>query len=64
MQQSAEKALFYADINFYFNQLHLLEPIGFDGNPSQERFSLLLFFVRRYKGKLGQLFAHRPKNYR
>jgi hypothetical protein len=33
----AEKALFYADINFYFNPVTcLLEPIGFDGNPSQE----------------------------
>jgi len=34
---SAEKGLFYGDINFYFNPVTcLLEPIGFDGNPSQE----------------------------
>ena len=42
---SAEKALFYGDINFYFNPVTcLLEPIGFDGNPSQEIDSPYCYF--------------------
>jgi uncharacterized protein YjbI with pentapeptide repeats len=41
----AEKALFYGDINFYFNPVTcLLEPIGFDGNPSQEIDSPYCYF--------------------
>lgn len=41
----AEKALFYGDINFYFNPVTcLLEPIGFDGNPSVEIDSPYCYF--------------------
>ena len=41
----AEKALFYGDINFYFNPVTcLLEPIGFDGNPSLEIDSPYCYF--------------------
>ena len=42
---SAEKGLFYGDINFYFNPVTcLLEPIGFDGNPSQETVAPYCYF--------------------
>ena len=42
---SAEKGLFYGDINFYFNPVTcLLEPIGFDGNPSQETVAPFCYF--------------------
>ena len=37
--------MFYGDINFYFNPVTcLLEPIGFDGNPSQEIDSPYCYF--------------------
>ncbi len=45
----AEKSLFYGDINFYFNPVTcLLEPIGFDGNPSQAIESPYCYFSWGY----------------
>ena len=41
----AERAFFHGDINFYFNPVTcLLEPIGFDANPSQETNSPYCYF--------------------
>jgi hypothetical protein len=43
---SAERGLLYGDINFYFNPVTcLLEPIGFDGNPSQETVAPYCYFT-------------------
>jgi hypothetical protein len=43
---SADRGLFYGDINFYFNPVTcLLEPIGFDGNPSQETIAPYRYFT-------------------
>ena len=43
---SAEKGLFYADINFYFNPITCkLEPIGFDGNPTRNSKAPYCYFT-------------------